>query len=215
MKRYRWTLQLLLLCGALTPPVLLLFYVGATLVTPEYSHLSETVSQLGVTGRPHPEIINIGFIIGGLLANSFAYGLNKLLGNQKGPKAACILLMVCGTCILISGIIHVDAKESEALTVGGILHIIFILIAIFAFVLSILVFAKVVSSRAEWYGWAQFSVITAILLILLTIPSTLTIFEKIEGALERAVIILVLVWLEAVSIKSLRTLSSQVPSKLS
>ena len=55
----RW----LSLCGVMAPPILIVFIIVAAFVTPGYSHISETVSQLGAQGRPHPEVMNAGFII--------------------------------------------------------------------------------------------------------------------------------------------------------
>jgi len=58
----------LALCGLIAlQQLLIIFIVVAAAVTPGYSHVSNTVSQLGSQDRPYPWIMNTGFIIYGLL----------------------------------------------------------------------------------------------------------------------------------------------------
>ena len=196
---------MLLLCGAIAPPVLVVFLISAALVTPGYSHLSETVSQLGVRGRPHPEVINAGFIVYGLLINGFAYGLYRQLRRHRGAKTIWLLLAISGVGILLSGIVHADWEGLDAATtLEGTVHSVFAQVAFFAFAIQIIVFARIVYLKPVWRGFTQLSVAIVVVDLVLSLMFLMEVSRSVEGALQRSFLGLSLVWVEAVSLRSLR-----------
>lgn len=201
----RW----LLLCGVIAQPVVVVFVIAASLVTPGYSHLSETVSQLGIHGRPHPEVMNTGFIIYGLLINGFAYGLYRRLGRHTGAKAVWLLLGIFGTGILLSGIFQDDPRALSAVTtMEGALHPIFAVIAFLAVVIGVVVFARIVYLNPAWRGFMPFSVAIVVLNLVLSVMFLIEALDPVHGLIQRCLFAISMVWIEAVSLRSLRLSSS-------
>lgn len=178
-------------------------------MTPGYSHLSETISQLGVRGRPHPEVINAGFIVYGLLINGFAYGLYRHLGRHRGAKTIWLLLAISGVGILLSGVFHADWEAPGApTTLEGTAHAVFAQVAFFAFAIQIIVFARIVCRKPAWRGFTQLSVAIVVVDLVLSLMFLMEVSPSAEGALQRSFFGLSLVWVEAVSLRSLQMPSS-------
>jgi len=204
-----WVSRWLSLCGGAAPLVMVVFIITAALVTPGYSHLSETVSQLGAQGRPHPEVMNAGFIIYGLLINGFAYSLYRRLERHTGAKTVWLLLGIYGTGVLLSGIFQDDSKAlGTVATMQGTMHSVFAMIGFFALVIGMVVFARIVYLNPAWRGFMQFSIAIAVLNLVLSLMFLIEVFGPVEGLLQRAFYAISLVWVEVVSLRSLRLSSS-------
>jgi len=189
--------------------MLVAFLVCAVLATPGYSHMAETISQLGAQGRPHPEVMNTGFIICGLLTSSFGYGLYRVLGRGTGAKAVWLLLGISGVGIILSGIFQTDPKALDTpATLEGTLHSVFATLAFLPLTIAMVVFSKVVYRDLAWRGLARMSVAIAVLNLVLSLMLMLGAFPQIEGALQRAFLITSLIWMEAISLRSSRQFSA-------
>ena len=189
--------------------MLVAFIIGAALVTPGYSHVSETVSQLGAQGRPHPEVMNTGFIVYGLQINCLAYGLYRWLGRHTGAKMVWLLLGAYGTGVLLSGIFQDDSKAlGTPATLEGTLHSVFAMVAFFALVIAMVMFARIVYFYPAWRNIALLSLVIALLNLALSLMFLMEVFGSVEGLLQRFFYVISLVWVEAVSLRCLRLPSS-------
>ncbi len=125
--------------------MLALFIFVAALLTPGYSHMSETISQLGAQGRPHPEVMSTGFIVFGLLVNGFAYGLYRRLQDHAGARIVWILLTIYGIGVSLSGIFQDGSKAPGTETnLESTLHSVFAMIGFLALIAGMWVFARLV-----------------------------------------------------------------------
>ena len=197
----RW----LSVCGVLIPWVMAGFVVAASLANPGYSHVSETVSLLGTRGRPHPEVIRVGFVVLGLLTHCFAWGLYRALG--RGPRAGVIrlLLAACGTCVLLSGLFRDDPiAAGEPETLEGTLHSAFAFGALWVLVLAMLAFAVAVHRDPAWSGFARLSIACAVLALVSSVGFAAETLRPYEGVQQRFLYAVLLVWVEAVSFRSFR-----------
>jgi hypothetical protein len=74
----------LAVCGTLAPIAFALATLAVGLVHPQYSHLSDWVSELGERGAPGASVMNYaGFLLFGILIVGFAFGLHR--GIRAGP----------------------------------------------------------------------------------------------------------------------------------
>ena len=203
--KHERTSRLLLLCGVAAPPVLVIFIAVAALVTPGYSHISETLSQLGAQGRPYPEVMSTGFIVFGLLVNCFAYGLYQLLQNQTGSRIVWLLLTIYGTAILLSGIFQgVPKAVSTATNLESTLHGVFAMIGFFALVAGMGAFARLVSRDPKWPKFMPLSITIAVLNLGLSLLFVMEGLNSVEGMLQRLFCAISLFWIVAVSLRSLK-----------
>jgi hypothetical membrane protein len=197
--------QLLLFCGVLAIPVLVAFIATASLITPDYSHVSDTISLLGAHGQQHPEIMNAGFIVHALLLNGFAYGLYICLGLSIGARIIWILMAICGIGLICSAIFQDDLHAPNAATsLEGLLHNIFSQLAFFAFLVAMVVFARIIHNKPSWSTFSQFTIAIVCLNLLLSLTFLTEIAASIEGALQRSSMALSLLWLIAVAVHALR-----------
>lgn len=198
-------IRLLLLCGVLAPPLLVLFLISAGLVTPDFSFLSEPMSQLGARGNAHPEVMNAGLILCGLLINGFAYGLYWRLGRGVIARTVWLLLAIDGIGVLLSGVFQTDSKALDlASTPEGWLHSIFAQVAFFALLIGILLFARVVYRKPAWRGSTRMSLAVFGLNFVLVVVFLTGWAEPVDGVLQLSFFGISLVWLETVSLQSLR-----------
>ncbi len=72
-------------CGAIAPPLFASIIFVAGSLRPEYSHVSQFISELSY-GR-NAIVQNLNFVLTGMLIAAFSYGLHKGLpaGSRKGP----------------------------------------------------------------------------------------------------------------------------------
>jgi hypothetical protein len=199
----------LLLCGILSPLLLGIFVIVAGLVTPDFSFVSDSISQLGARGRPHPEVMNGGFMVCGVLINGFAHGLYWRLGRSGVAKMVWLLLTIQSVGVVLSGVFQVDFQvDSNALsapsTLEGTLHCIFSQVAFFALLFGIALFAMIVYRNPAWRGFTQISLAIFVLNLVLLLVFLIGRAEPVDGVLQLSFFGISLVWLVAVSLRSLR-----------
>ena len=208
------------MCGVLATPVFAVFIIVASLITPEYNQLSDTISELGAHGSPYPAVINSGFVVYALLVNGFAYGLYLRLRHKRAAKAIWLLLVLCGIGLILSAVFHDDLSAPNAATsFEGSLHAIFSQAAFFAFLIAMVILAIIVRNDRSWSGFTPFTSAIVVISLLLSPIFIIEELVPIEGAIQRAILSLSLVWLTAVALRAVKlghnpTASSSVVSRI-
>lgn len=193
------------LCGALAPLVGAAFVISTALLTTNYSHVSETISQLGAQGRTHSEVLNTGLIVFGLLMTGFAYGLYRELGRNAAARLIWLSLSVYGAGILTSALFQGDSRTlGGPVTLEGNLHIALVMVAFLGLEVGTITFAAVVYSLPRWHRFAQVSVAIAVVNLVLALAFLLEASDPFEGLLERAFYTISLLWVEVISLRALR-----------
>ena len=193
------------LCGVLAPPIIVSIIIVAGFLTPGYSHLSDTISQLSAQGRPHPEIMNAGFIIYGVFIIGFSYALYRQLGRGTTARIVWLMLTIYSVGVILSGIFQDNYKASG--TVNNLesnLHNVIAFIAFIALIIGIWMFARRVHGNPLWHGFTWFSVAIALFNLTSSLIFVTEAFVPIEGLLQRFFYITSLVWVEAVSVRLFR-----------
>lgn len=199
----------LLLCGLLAPFLLVAFLIVALLLTPGHDYISETISQLGARDRPHPEVVNAGFVISGLLILGFAIGIYLNLGRSMAARIVGILIAINGVGIILTGAFQADSNAlGTSSTLEGNLHHIFAAIAYSTLLMGITVFAMLVHRKPGWRGFTQFSLAVAIINLGLLLLYAMGVSKTIEGSLQLSFFGMSLAWVVAVSLQSLRANSA-------
>jgi hypothetical membrane protein len=84
-------------CGVLAPIVFVVALAVFSLITPDYSHLTRFVSELGAFGTPHALAWNVlGFILPGALITAYAWGLRRDLRPATGSLVVPLLVGISG-----------------------------------------------------------------------------------------------------------------------
>jgi len=193
------------MCGMLAPLLLAAFITATALLTTDYTPLYDTISYLGARGRPYADLMNSGFVISGLLMGAFSYGLYRRMGKSALARMVWLLLAIDSIGIVLSGVFQADSKVlGLAATPEGSLHSVFAYVAFFAFLTGIATFARLAYREPAWHRFAPLSIaVFAINLVLVALYIGGASWAGI-GALELAFFGISLVWLVAVSVRSLR-----------
>lgn len=191
--------------GALAPFLVAAFVLAAAAVTPGYSHLSDTVSQLAARGAPHPELIETGLVLWGLLLQGFAWGVFRRSGKGTGARVVAALLTLSGAAVQLAAFIRDDPNvETARSTLAGAVHGLLASLAFVALLGGIFVFARTVRTNPGSRRIARFSLRVAVLGLFLGSIFELQLLQSIEGLLQRFVYALFALWLEVIIIKWLR-----------
>ena len=200
----RW----LLFCGIAAFLVLTIFVTAAVLLAPDYSRWLEPISQLGAQGRPHAEVMNAGFIIIGLLISGFAYGLYCHLGRCILAKMVWLLLAVSSIGIILLGIFQADWKALGVTgTLEGNLHTVFAQVTFIAFLTCMAIFTRLAYRNPSWRDFTRVSLAFFLANLVLLALLDAQVSWAGQGVLEFSFMGLSLVWLVAVSLRSLRLLA--------
>jgi hypothetical membrane protein len=193
-------------CGALALPVLALSILAATLVTPGYSHVTDTISHLGGREGPRPWVFNTGFFLGGLLVWGFAYGFARQFGASTWGKLLTALLVINATTAIFAAIFESTwgAAPLDASVVGDSIHEIAARASFTALTTAMVLFPVVVWQRPEWRGVLWLFLALAISAVLFGLLFLFEVFAEYSGVIQRVFFAMCCIWLEVVSIQSLR-----------
>lgn len=197
--------------GVLVPLIVLID--GATRTG--YSLWRNGVSQLGTGDRAW--LFTTTFVVGGLLLGLFAVGLRRTLRNGPAAVWGPIMITVAAIGLIVGGLVPTDpaldyppGARSAAVSTAGAVHqvaglMIFAGLASAAFILTRRL-------RRDRPGWANYSLITGILIIVLAFAAgiayrldTLGLWRPAPaGLLEQLSLLLGYCWAVAVAVHYLR-----------
>ena len=90
--------------------VVTLFVVGAAALTPDYSHVSQLISELGATGAPHELFVRLaGFLPAGLLLLAFC-----ALAFTVIPRSRSVSFSLFGLALYAAGYLVAAAFPCDA-----------------------------------------------------------------------------------------------------
>lgn len=195
------------LCGALALPIIALFIFAATLVTPGYSHVNDTISQLGAQGRPRPWVANTGIFLYGVLVLAFAYGLSLHIGKSVGGRALSALLAINAMAAMFAAMFQAawGEAELEPSVLGDSVHQLAARVGFMALTTTMLLLPAVVRRRSEWQGILWMLTAVAILALVAGLLFLLNVFPGYSGVVQRCFFAMCGIWLELVALQILRS----------
>ncbi len=176
--------QILAICGMLSPIVYTLMWIVGGKLQSDYSHIKHDISSLFAVRAPNQRLMQTFIIISSVLLFLFYLGLHEGLkdgGSIIGPYLF-IIASILG--ILIAFFFPLD-EGGEMTTWRGKMHLILVIL------MGILTIAGMI---ALWFrlnmvpGWSTFaiySVVSAVVALILLIISGIFIEGNYRGLLER------------------------------
>jgi len=197
------------LVGIIGPIVVVVGDLAASLSTPDYSLVRDSVSSLALTGIGWLQ--SICFLAMGLLLEIFVAGLFFNIRRARGFHAGIILLALCGFVLMLIAAFHMDAPETELPTTAGIIHTISSYGLGLLFPIAVLSLAPSLKSTPNWKNIFVYTLIAGILAFGLIVGAFFTEQTGWFGLYERIIILNALVWVEVVAIHFLRLLLRREP----
>jgi MFS family permease len=194
--------------GIVGPIVVIVGDLAASLSTPGYSLVRDTVSSLALTRIGWLQ--SICFLAMGLLLEIFVAGLFFNTRRARGFYAGIVLLALCGFVLMLIAAFHMDAPGASR-TTAGIIHTIASYGLGLLFPIAILSLAPSFKSTPNWKNIFLYTLIAGILALGLILGALLGEQRGWFGLYERIIILNALVWVEVVAIHFLRLLLKQEP----
>lgn len=163
--------RLLLGCGVVGPVLFNVTYLIEGITRPGYDSWRQAVSALGLGEGGWVQ--SVDFVVFGLLTICFALALRASLVPGVGATWAPLLSGFVGLGLIVVGIFAQDPTPGyppgtttlTAPTVHGLVHLLGTLLLFIARVAWCFVMARRFARESLWRGWATYSVITAILMM--------------------------------------------------
>ena len=177
--------QILAICGMLSPIVYTAMWILGGILQSDYNHIRDDISSLFAVGAPNKRLMQSFIIISSVLLFVFYIGLHEGINDEGGSIVGPILFLISSFLgILVAFFFPLD-EGGEIVTYRGKTHLILVVLS------GILTFGGMVAlwfrlqSVAEWSVFATYSLISAILSLILLIIAGIFITSKYRGLLER------------------------------
>lgn len=154
---------------------------------PDYSHLTDAVSELGALGAPNALAWNLlGFVTVGLLITAFSWGLFR----ETGLLAALLFVGLSGLGFAGTGVFPADMSDLSAPSSRA--HILMSLISFAAFVAGAFVLGWRLLRQP---GWKRIAVGSGVLGLLALATMPLREMDVPPGLAQRAAFAVYLLWI--------------------
>jgi hypothetical membrane protein len=184
--------------GVIASPLLATCVIAAGAVTPGYSHVSDTVSQLALVDAPHPAIVRIGLMLWGVLIVGFAVGLRRTLPPGRLANATAVLLALAGAAVVTVAFVP-DDENGVAATTHGLIHGVAASLAFAAVLGGMWTLSLEMRSREAPPSLVQGSMWGAGAAAAIGVLFELQIAQSVEGLLQRAFYLICAIWLYAIA----------------
>ena len=188
------------LVGIVGPIVVVVGDLAASLSTPDYSPIRDSISSLALT--PIGWLQSICFLAMGLLLEIFVAGLFFNIRRARGFHAGIGLLALCGFVLMLIAAFHMDAPGDS--TTAGIIHTIASYGLGLLFPIAILSLAPSLRSTPNWRNIFVYTLVAAVLAFAFIIGAFFTKQTGWFGLYERIIVANAIIWVEVVAVHLLR-----------
>ena len=194
----------LAVCGMLAPLAVVAFVLAGASVTPGYDHILNTISQLSAVDAPHPEWMNAGFISYGILMIGLSFSVRQCLAPRTGTTIVWLLVFVHGVGVILTALFPYNAAITEGIhSIKDASHHLVSIVACVAFIIGMLVMARIVSAEPAWRVVTRLSLVAIATVSILFVLTLIPVFRDIAGLLQRISALAMFTYIEALSIRCL------------
>lgn len=178
-------LQILAMCGMLSPIIYTAMWILGGILQPEYSHVRDDVSTLVSVDAPNKKLLDMFIITSSTLLFIFYIGLHWGINNGTGSIIGPILFVISGLLgVLVAVFFPLDAG-GELITTRAKLHLGLIAISGILATAGMVALWFHLASDSVWGTFATFSLITAIVSLIFVVASSMAARSNYLGLAER------------------------------
>jgi len=178
-------LQILAIGGMLAPVIYTVMWILGGLLDSEYSHVRDDVSSLLAVDAPNKKRLEKFNITSSVLMFAFYIGLHWGINGGVGSVIGPILFVGSGLLgVLVAIFFPLDAG-GELVTTRGKLHLVLIAISGMVAIAGMVALWFQLASDVIWSTFATFSLITAIVSLILVVLTAKATTTKYLGLVER------------------------------
>ncbi|MFX0026471.1 MAG: DUF998 domain-containing protein [Candidatus Hermodarchaeota archaeon] len=177
--------QILAICGMISPIVYTAMWVFVGSLQEDYSHIRTDISSLFAVGAPNKRLAQPLIIISSVLLFVFYIGLQEGINDGGGSILGPILFLISSVLgILVALFFPLDAG-GEIKTIRGKMHLILVVLSGILTIAGMVALWLRLQFVANWSVFAIYSLISAIVSLILIIISGIFSAGNYRGLLER------------------------------
>jgi hypothetical protein len=177
--------QILAIFGMASPIVYTVMWILGGIVRSDYNHVRDDISSLFAVGAARKGLFNSFIIVSSLLLLVFYLGLYWGVNIEEGSIVASILFVISGFLgVLVALFFPLDAG-GEIITLRGKMHLVLVMTSGILTIAGMIALWFQLGSVEGWSLFADYSLISAIVSIVLMVISGIFIKGRFRGLLER------------------------------
>ncbi len=178
-------LQILAICGMLSPIIYTVMWILGGILVPDYDHIRDDISSLMAVGAPRKRVFGSFLITSSVLL--FVFYLGMVLGVYNIPVSIIghILFFISGLLGVLVALLFPLDEGGEISTYRGKAHLALVFGSGFLLIVGMVVVWFDLVGVAFWNVFAMYSLISAIVALILMIISGIFIKSRYRGLLER------------------------------
>ncbi len=177
--------HVLAICGMLSPILYTLMWILGGVLQSDYSHVRDDVSSLVAVDAPNKRLLDKFLITSNVLLFAFYAGLHWGVNNGEGSIIGPILFLISSIIgILVALLFPLDAG-GEIGSTRGKMHVILVAVTGILTIAGMIALWFRLGSVVEWSAFATFSLITAIVSLILVVITAIAATGNYLGLVER------------------------------
>lgn len=177
--------QILAICGMASPIVYTVMWILGGIVRSNYSHVRDDISSLFAIEAPKRRFFNFFIIVSSLLLFVFYLGLHWGINNGQGSFIGPILFVISGFLgVLVAFFFPLDVG-GEIITLRGKMHLVLVMASGILTIGGMVALWFRLESIESWSVFANFSLVSAIVSLVLIVISGIFVKSRFRGLLER------------------------------
>ena len=177
--------QILAVCGMLSPILYTVMWIYVGRLDSEYSHIRDDISSLFAVEAPNRRLAQVFISISSVLLFIFYLGLHNGLNDGGGSIVGPILLIISSILGMLVAFFFPLDVGGEIKTYRGKMHILLVVVSGILTIAGMVALWLRLHLVAAWSAFAMFSLISAIVSLILIIISGIFAAGKYRGILER------------------------------
>jgi hypothetical protein len=177
--------QILAVLGMLSPMVYTAMWIYCGSLQSEYSHIQDDISSLFAVGAPNKRLAQTFIIISSVLLLVFYIGLHEGINDGGGSITGPILFVISSILGVLVALFFPLDVGGEIKTYKGKMHIILVIASGILTIAGMVALWLRLQFVVNWSVFATFSLISAIVSLILIIISGIFATSKYRGILER------------------------------
>jgi hypothetical protein len=154
----------------------------------DYSHVRDDISSLMAVGAPRKRLYDSFMIPSSVLLLVFYLGLHGGLNNALGLIVGPVLFLVSGFLGVLVAIFFPLDEGGEILTYRGKMHFVLIVISGFLVIGGMVALYFRLAGVVGWSTFAVYSIVSAIVSIILVFISLALVKSNYRGLIERIMV---------------------------
>jgi len=192
--------KILAICGIIAPIIFAIIVIIAGLLRPDYSHLTNFVSELGAVGAPNAIMQRINFVLVGILIVAFTFGLHRGIGEGKGSIIGPLLIAIFGLSAVVSGIFSTDPIQPGSFS--DTMHSMSSAIGSTAAIIAFFIIPIRLEQDILWRRYRYLSIVIAVVAIVVSVVGTgLLGVLGAPGLAQRLFMAVLFLWIEVMAIR--------------